>query len=82
MGGPSEHRYLQALDADLAKAFARAARRSRKSPDRLLRELVLEYLRDQKDYEAAARIRARIKKGARSYSLNEVIKRHGLENSV
>ena len=55
MGGASAHRYLQALDAELAKALARAARRVRKSPDRLLHELVLEYLRDQDDYCAAAR---------------------------
>jgi len=82
MGGVSEHRYLQALDADLVKALTRAARRARRSPDRLLRELVLEYLQDQDDYRAAARARARIKKGARTYSLDEVIKRHGLEGSV
>ena len=82
MGGASEHGYLQALDADLAKALARAARRARKSPDRLLQELVLEYLRDQDDYLAAARARTRIKKVARTYGLDEVIKRHGLEDSV
>ncbi len=81
MGGPSEHRYLQALDADLAKALARAAR-ARKSPDQLLHEVVLEYLQDQKDYRAAVRARAAIKKSARTYSLDEVIKRHGLEGSV
>ena len=51
------HRYVQALDAELAKALAGAARRVRKSPDRLLHELVLEYLRDQDDYRAAARAR-------------------------
>ncbi len=78
MGGASEHRYLQALDADLAKALARAARRVRKSPDRLLRELVLEFLRDQEDYQAAARAHASIKKGARTYSHAEVKKRLGL----
>ena len=82
MGGPSEHRYLQALDAELAKALARAARRLRKSPDRLLHEVVLEYLQDQKDYRAAVRTRAAIKKGAHTYSLDEVIKRHGLEGSL
>ena len=79
MGGASAHRYLQALDAELAKALARAARRVRKSPDRLLHELVLEYLRDQDDYRAAARARADIKKGARTYSHAEVKKRLGLE---
>lgn len=79
MGGASEHRYLQALDTDLAKALARAARRARKSPDRLLRELVLEFLRDQEDYRAAARAHAGIKKGARTYSHAEVKKRLGLE---
>ena len=79
MGGASEHRYLQALDADLAKALARAARRVRKSPDRLLHELVFEYLRDQEDYKAAAHAHAGIKRGARAYSHAEVIKRLGLE---
>lgn len=79
MGGASEHRYLQALDADLAKALARAARRVRKSPDRLLHELVLEYLCDQDDYRAAAQAHAGIRKGARTYSHAEVKKRLGLE---
>ncbi len=78
MGGTSEHRYLQALDADLAKALARAARRVRKSPDRLLHELVFEYLRDQEDYKAAAHAHAGIKKGARTYSHAEVKQRLGL----
>jgi predicted DNA-binding protein len=79
MGGAFEHRHLQALDADLGRALARAARRARKSPARLLRELVLEYLRDQEDYLAAARARARIKKGARTYSHAGVKKQLGLE---
>lgn len=78
MGGASEHRYLQVLDADLAKALAQAARRARKSPDRLLNEVVIEYLRDQDDYRAAARSHASIKKGARTYTHAEVKKRLGL----
>ena len=41
MSGASEHRYLEVLDSDLAKALVRAARRARKSPDRLLNEVVL-----------------------------------------
>lgn len=43
MGGASEHRYLQGLDADLAKALTRIARRARKSPERLLNKVVHEY---------------------------------------
>ncbi len=78
MGGASEHRNLQALDADLAKALARAARRARKSPERLLNEVVQEYLRDQDDYRAAASTHAAIKKGARTYSHADVKKRLGL----
>lgn len=78
MGGASEHRYLQVLDANLAKALALAARRAHKSPARLLNEVVLEYLRDQKDYRAAARTHARVKKGARTYGHVEVKKRLGL----
>jgi hypothetical protein len=42
MGGASEHRYLGALDTDLEKALAPAARRAKKSPSALLREFVLE----------------------------------------
>ncbi len=78
MGGSSEHRYLQVLDAGLAKALALAARRARKSPTRLLNEVVHEYLRDRKDYQAAARTHARVKKGERTYSHADVKKRLGL----
>ena len=77
MGGASEHRYLQGLDADLAEALIRVARRARKSPERLLNEVVQEYLRDRDDYRAAARTHAAIKKGARTYSHAEVKKRLG-----
>ena len=69
---------MQALDTDLAKAFARAARRVRKSPDQLLHDLVFEYLRGQEDYKAAARAHASIENGARTYSHAEVKKRLGL----
>lgn len=77
MGGASEHRYLQVLDADLAKALTRAARRARKSPGRLLRELVLEGLREEDDYRAVLAFR---KKRGRTYSHADVKKRLGLES--
>jgi hypothetical protein len=75
MGGALEHRYLQALDADLAKALARAARRARKSPDELLREFVLDGLQVWDDYRAVLAFR---KKRGRTYSHAEVKKRLGL----
>lgn len=75
MGGASEHRYLQALDADLISALARAARRARKSPSALLREFVLEGLQEANDYRAVLAFR---KKPGRTYSHAEVKKRLGL----
>lgn len=78
MGGASEHRYLQVLDADLAKALTRAARRARKSPGRLLRELVLEGLREEDDYRAVLAFRK--KRGRTTYSHADVKKRLGLES--
>jgi hypothetical protein len=76
MGGASEHRYLQAIDADLAKALARAARRAKKSPAELLRELILERLQEEDDYRAVLAFR---KRRGRTYSHAEVKKRVGLE---
>lgn len=75
MGGASEHRYLQALDADLISALARAARRAKKSPSALLREFVLDGLQDADDYRAVLAFR---KKPGRTYSHAEVKKRLGL----
>lgn len=76
MGGASEHRYLRAIDADLAKALARAARRAKKSPAELLRELILERLQEEDDYRAVLAFR---KRRGRTYSHGEVKKRLGLE---
>ena len=75
MGGASEHRYLQALDADLVKALGRAARRAKKSPAVLLREMILEGLQEEADYRAVLAFR---KKRGRTYSHAEVKKRLGL----
>ena len=75
MGEASEHRYLQALDADLVKALARAARRAKKSPAMLLREMILEGLQEEADYRAVLAFR---KKHGRTYSHMEVTKRLGL----
>lgn len=76
MGGASEHRYLQALDADLINALARAARRAKKSPSALLREFVLDGLQEKDDYRAVLSFR---KKHGRTYTHAEVKKRLGLE---
>lgn len=76
MGGASEQRYLQAIDADLAKALARAARRAKKSPAELLRELILERLQEEDDYRAVLAFR---KRRGRTYSHAEVKKRLALE---
>ncbi len=78
MGGASEHCYLQAIDADLAKALARAARRAKKSPAELLRELILERLQEEDDYRAVLAFRKR-RGRTRTYSHAEVKKRLGLE---
>lgn len=75
MGGASEHRYLQALDADLINALARAARRAKKSPSALLREFVLDGLQEKDDYRAVLSFR---KKHGRTYTHAEVKKRLGL----
>jgi hypothetical protein len=75
MGGASEHRYLQALDADLIKALGRAARRAKKSPAALLRQLILEGLQEEVDYRAVLAFR---KSHGRTYSQAEVKKRLGL----
>ena len=75
MVGAPEHRYLQALDTDLAKALARAARRAKKTPSALLREFVLEGLQEADDYRAVLAFR---KKPGRIYSHAEVKKRLGL----
>ena len=75
MGGASEHRYLQALDPDLVKALGRAARRAKKSPDVLLREIILDGLQEEADYRAVLAFR---KKPGRTYSHAEVKKRLGL----
>jgi hypothetical protein len=75
MGGASEHSYLKALDADLVKAVARAARRAKKSPSALLREFVLEGLQEKDDYRAVLTFR---KKRGRTYTHAEVKKRLGL----
>ena len=72
MGGASEHRYLKALDADLVKAVARAARRAKKSPEELVRELILDGLQAADDYRAVLAFR---KKRGRTYSHVEVKKR-------
>jgi hypothetical protein len=76
MGGASEHRYLRALDAGLAKALTRAARRARKSPDALLREFVLDGLQEKDDHRTVLAFR---RKRGRTYSHAEVKKRLGLE---
>jgi hypothetical protein len=57
MGGASEHRYLQTLDADLAEAVARAARPARNSPAVLLRQLILDRLQEIDDYRAVLAFR-------------------------
>jgi hypothetical protein len=75
MGGASEHRYLKTLDADLVKAVTRAARRAKKSPAELVRELILDGLQEADDYRAVLAFR---KKRGRTYSHAEVKKRLGL----
>ena len=75
MGGASEHRYLQALDADLIKALGRAARRAKKTPAVLLREMILDGLQEEADYRAVLAFR---KKPGRTYSHADVKKRLGL----
>ena len=75
MGGTSEYRYLQALDADLKRALERVARRAKKSPVAMLRELILERVQEEDDYRAVVTFR---KKNARTYSHAEVKKRLGL----
>lgn len=73
--GATEHRYLQALDADLVKALALAARRAKKTPAVLLREMILDGLQEEADYRAVLAFR---KKPGRTYSHAEVKKRLGL----
>ena len=75
MGEASEHRYLGALDTDLEKALARAARRAKKSPSALLREFVLEGLQEKDDYRTVLAFR---KKRGHTYTHAEVKKRLGL----
>jgi hypothetical protein len=75
MGGASEHRYLKTLDADLVKAVARAARRAKKSPADLVRELILDGLQEADDYRAVLVFR---KKRGRTYTHADVKKRLGL----
>lgn len=77
MGGASEQRYLKALDADLARALTRAARRARKSPDELLREFIVDGLQEKDDHRAVLASR---KRRGRAYSHAEVKKRLGLES--
>jgi predicted DNA-binding protein len=76
MGGASDHRYLHTIDAELAKALARAARRAKKTPAALLRELILERLQEQDDYRAVLASR---KKRGRTYSHPAVKRLLGLE---
>ena len=75
MGGTSEHQYLQTLDADLRKALERVARRAKKSPVAMLRELILDRVQEEADYRAVVAFR---KKSGRAYSQADVKKRLGL----
>ena len=75
MGGASEHRFLQVVDADLIKALRRAARRAKKTPAALLRGIILDGLQEEADYRAVLAFR---KKPGRTYSHADVKKRLGL----
>ena len=75
MGGASEHRYLQVLGAEMIKALGRAARRAKKTPTALLREMILDGLQEEADYRAVLAFR---KKPGRTYSHADVKKRLGL----
>ena len=79
MGGTSEHRYLQELDAGMKKALERVARRAKKSPVAMLHELILDRVQEEDDYRAVLAFR---KKPTRTYSHAEVKKRLGLASRV
>lgn len=70
-----------AISQSLEKRLARLAQQSGRSIDELAHEVILQYLEDAEDTDAAERILRRVRSGReKTYTLEHVAKRLGLEH--
>jgi RHH-type rel operon transcriptional repressor/antitoxin RelB len=71
------------LNPEVEKILARRAKRAKRTPEEFARNALLKHLEDLEDYEDAKRSHeAFIKSGKKATTLEEMLKRYGLDNRV